>query len=705
MRPIVTTGQRRQRLAEGAIIAVYCAIVVYFAIVFVRYSLGAFMASFNSDSAANVLFAQEMIAQHTAFPQWNNSTSIFFPLTMPNLAVLPLALAFISDWFAAFRVAVIIDQAFMLGLIWWVLGRAGLARVGRLFVVAFLLIGPSFPFAWQTTLLAGKSWSFAFVLLLAWFAWRIVEASAAAARWRWIALLVGIGGLVFVDSANAATIIPGLGVALAAQWLSDEDGRSRSGCVIAIGTLLGAVVLGRLILQILLRGGDYAPFEVDFTAVSEAGDHLRLLLHGMIELFGAVPKPGTSPYSLAGAASGAKFVMLLAVLGAPVYFALRHDRLQNRFARLLAVACSISLVIRIYVYLFTGISVGITGTARYFIVELLLGIVVWLFYLQQRLGERWVRDIVVLALIVPFALTAPLLAQSVGAPTKDQILARDLAAKGLDLGYAGFWNANAPTAISSGKVKVRPIEFANASIEPRRWLSSNRWYVGDPSACQSFLLLDAHEVKTTDLSALQAVVGDPERTIDIARFTAWVYPFDLATRLGWGHAMDRPLDQAQRHAEVTQGDNPPRVDAGRRALITQWRVRNLGNTVLSSFGRYPVNLGMHLEAANGKVTNFDLARQPIPALPPGESADVRVAIPLARLTGGSRIQGDLVQEGVAWFGDRGNATAEIVIPSITPLDVPTAAANDESARGPAAAAPPTAPAHSRTRRKTASGHP
>jgi hypothetical protein len=531
----------RKNLTAHAVAGAYALLILFFTILFLRYSFGGFMELFNSDSAANVLFAQEMIAQHTPFPQWNDSTWIFFPAIIPNLAVMPLVLAFVGDWFTAFRIAATIDQIVMLGLMWWLLGRTGLSVVARLFLIAFLLIGPSLPFVWQTTLLAFKSWLFVFILLLGYFALRLIDAETTRMGRRWAGLLTAISALLFVDLANAATILPGLGAGLAAMWLADTDRASRARCLIAGASLLVACVLGQLIKHFVLTGSHYTPFALGFTDLVESGGHLQLFVRGMIELFGAVPPAGTSPYSVSGAASGAKFMLLLAVLVAPLYFTLRYHLLQSRYARLLAVTCTISLAVRLYVYLFTGISVGITGTARYFIVEVLLGITVCLFYLEQRIGERRVAELVVLGMILPFALTSPLRTRLHPISSKDQILASQLAANGLDLGYATFWNANAPTAISSGKIRVRPVDLADATIQPRRWLSSDRWYRGNPAARQSFLLLDAQELKAADLSGLRAAVGDPAHRVDIGYgFTALVYPFDLAERLDWGHRVHAP---------------------------------------------------------------------------------------------------------------------------------------------------------------------
>ena len=529
------TSTTFQRIVDHyAVAAAFVVLIAFFLVIFLRYSFGGFMALFNSDSAAYVIYAHEMIAQHTPFPQWNESTSIFFAPIIPILAVLPLVLAFVSDWFIAFRIATTIDQIIMLSLMWWLLGRYGLSIASRSFLIAFLVIGPSLPFVWMTTVLAFKSWPFVFILLLGYIAIRVIDADTRRLRTRQAALLTVFAALIFVDIANIATILPGLGAALAALWLADEERKSRAGCAIAGASLLAACLIGQLIKHFMLTGSNYTPFAVAFTDLVQSGSHLQVFVRGLIELFGAVPAVGTSPYSISGAASGAKFVLLLVVMIAPVYFTLRYDILQNRFARLLAVIFTVSLTIRLYIYLFTGISVDSTGTSRYFIVEVLLGITVGLFYIEQRMPDRRIRELMILGLILPFAFTTPLRALLTPALSKDQIVARQLAAKGLDFGYASFWNANAPTAISSGRIKIRQVDFVDETIRPQRWLSSDRWYAGDPAARESFVLLDSAESRSVNLSKLYATIGNPERRVDIGYgFTALVYPFDIAERLDW----------------------------------------------------------------------------------------------------------------------------------------------------------------------------
>lgn len=72
------------RRVDFATLGMYALICSFALIMYMRYSLGPFVALFNSDSAANTLYAVEMIRQHSLFPQWNDSTGLSSVFTAPG---------------------------------------------------------------------------------------------------------------------------------------------------------------------------------------------------------------------------------------------------------------------------------------------------------------------------------------------------------------------------------------------------------------------------------------------------------------------------------------------------------------------------------------------------------------------------------------------------------------------------------------------
>jgi hypothetical protein len=644
-------------LAFSLLLAAAAAAMLY-------YSFGPFRPIFNSDDAASVLYAREMLDQGTLLPQWNNATGVMIPLIMPRLMVEPLVLLVVDDWFIADRIAIALDQALMFALIWWLLGRGGLSRIARMFLIAVLLIGPSWMFWNQSTLLAGKSWSYAFTLLIAWLGWRMAEHGPAGGIRRGITTLLLCASLIFIDSANAATLLPGLCVAFGLEAMSKEPRRSASAASV-IATLLAAAVAGRLLFGLLLRNSTYSPMSIPFVSPDDVGRNLHALLLGLPVVFGAIPAAGTTPYSLTAAAAGIKFVLLIVALGAPFYFFLYRDRLANSYARLLAVACATSLTLRIYIFLFTGISLGNPIGARYFITDLILGLTVVAFYLQQRAGSRRFYEPLVLAAVLPFAATPAFRDPSAVGPKTPASLARELLATGVTQGYAGFWNANTITVQTNGAFRMRQVKFEHGTAEPYYWLASNHWFDGDAGAKRSLLLLDGTERKIP-LPNLDRIAGPPERIIELSGgYEARIYPFDLALRMGWKRSMNAPLSAADTRSRVETAA-PPSVDPDTGDLVLRWRVENLGDLPLVSYGRYPVYLGLHALSADGRMLDFDLLRTILPVLEPHAVIEVETRVAPRRLAGATRIEADLVQEGIAWFATRGNATAHVELPP-TPL--------------------------------------
>jgi hypothetical protein len=102
-------------------------------------------------------------------------------------------------------------------------------------------------------------------------------------------------------------------------------------------------------------------------------------------------------------------------------------------------------------------------------------------------------------------------------------------------------------------------------------------------------------------------------------------------------------------------------DAARVVL----RATNTGNTVwrhepLPDAGQ--VCVGAHLADPDGRVLEHDFLRSPLPgSVAPGQTVDVEVEVPAPSAPGPYRLQLDLVDEGVAWFGTWGSSVLELAL--------------------------------------------
>jgi len=93
------------------------------------------------------------------------------------------------------------------------------------------------------------------------------------------------------------------------------------------------------------------------------------------------------------------------------------------------------------------------------------------------------------------------------------------------------------------------------------------------------------------------------------------------------------------------------------------RVLNSGNTLWlsgTSRSRGEVGLGGRLRDASGRVVAADLFRASLPrSVAPGESVELQAEITAPAVAGTYRVELDMVDEGIVWFGQKGSPTTEV----------------------------------------------
>lgn len=118
------------------------------------------------------------------------------------------------------------------------------------------------------------------------------------------------------------------------------------------------------------------------------------------------------------------------------------------------------------------------------------------------------------------------------------------------------------------------------------------------------------------------------------------------------------------NARIVPVSAPRRLQPGAIAVITV-RVHNDSPHCLPAAGTdgwFLVTLGNHWLDEQGERRINDDARAPLPAdLPSGGSATIELEVHAPEAVGRWTVEVDLVQEGVAWFADRGSATARLPV--------------------------------------------
>lgn len=116
-----------------------------------------------------------------------------------------------------------------------------------------------------------------------------------------------------------------------------------------------------------------------------------------------------------------------------------------------------------------------------------------------------------------------------------------------------------------------------------------------------------------------------------------------------------PLPEHAYNALIEPLDTiPNKANAGEQIKL-RFKVSNLSSVSWSMAGKYPVRLGNHWSDMNGKVIiNDDGRTDLVTDLEPGKNMDIDLNVKAPFVPGDYILEIDMVQEGVAWFGDKGS---------------------------------------------------
>ena len=133
------------------------------------------------------------------------------------------------------------------------------------------------------------------------------------------------------------------------------------------------------------------------------------------------------------------------------------------------------------------------------------------------------------------------------APTQNQKLANWLAARHLHYGLAGYWEASSITLDSGQVVQVRPINVApGKKVGAYPWESSASWY--DPRLhYANFVVLDPAAPSYREdgtASMVRATFGKPAHIYRVSPYWVLVWKKNLLTGLGCGQVYSHPTGTA-----------------------------------------------------------------------------------------------------------------------------------------------------------------
>jgi SAM-dependent methyltransferase len=136
----------------------------------------------------------------------------------------------------------------------------------------------------------------------------------------------------------------------------------------------------------------------------------------------------------------------------------------------------------------------------------------------------------------------------------------------------------------------------------------------------------------------------------------------LQTTIGLAPVGSAPhLDPSRCVATVTVAD-PPTVTRAGEPFTLSCAVENKGTEPWRCVGFYQVRLGNHWLSADGRSAVRDDGRAMFPSdLGPGEGVELELTVTAPARAGDYYLELDVVEEGLAWFGERGSPTLRLPV--------------------------------------------
>ena len=277
----------------------------------------------------------------------------------------------------------------------------------------------------------------------------------------------------------------------------------------AAGLMVVGVLAGLLLLLIFTNFGEiYAGYEnaySNWSALSEWKTNAGKFFEQYFSLLG-IEVVRSPIFSLASIATLVKLGGALLLLLLPLVLLCRYTKIQDKYTKIALLAHWVLTAVILFGYI-----CGMLAAASWRLTPFVGSAVVTSFLCVRHLvgesgsgGKRiGILLVVILLAFSPVnAKTVASIPADTGADDPIYTVIDELEERGLDYGYASFWNAGKTTLLSDGKLLVRNITVDASGVTPYLYQTSDRWYEDIPGKEYYFLLLTADEYRTYQRSAL-----------------------------------------------------------------------------------------------------------------------------------------------------------------------------------------------------------
>jgi hypothetical protein len=516
---------RRQLAGPARRAAVACAWLAAGAFLFGCYLHISRTVPVDSDGAANALQAWDMLHGNLLLHGWRLSDVSFYTTELPEYMLIELARGLQPD---VVHVAGAITFTLLVLLAAMLAkgrrrGREGAVRMG---IAAGIMLAPQLGSGVYVLMLDPDHVGTSVPVLLVWLLldraprrWYVPLAVTALLTWAQVAdsmaTIIGALPLLVVCGTRcyhrivAARRPPG-------DWWFELS--------VAAGALISAVAAKAALTLIAGRGGFRVwPVSSQLTSFSALPGHLLLAAHGLLLLFGADFFGGH--LGLAAALAMLHWTGL-ALAAAAVWVAARRFAGGDLVTQVLVAA----VVIDLAGYVCGTRAVDLHST-REIVAVLPFSAVLAARLLARRLDAARMVPALLIAASGYLLCLGQEMAQP-AQPAQGQQLASWLAARHLDYGLAGYWQAASTTLASRGAVQVLPVQSWRGTISRGGWETDAAGY--DPLRhTATFLVLPPGQpgLGYPWSYDARATFGQPARIYDDGPYTVLVWNRNLLTGL------------------------------------------------------------------------------------------------------------------------------------------------------------------------------
>jgi hypothetical protein len=480
----------------------------------------------NSDGASNALQAWAMLHGNPLLRGWQLSDVSFYPTELPQYVLLEMARGLTPDVVhvagaMTYTLVVLLAAALAKGR------AAGLPGLLRAALAAGIMIAPQRSDGVYVLLLSPDHTGSTVPVLAAWILldraprrWWVPAAAGLLLGWGLVAdnivLITGVAPLAAVAAVRAYQAVVRRGQRLRSAWFE----------LLLAAAALAAVGGARLAESLLsAAGGFYAwPVGNQLAGAGELGGNLALTARGVLLMFGADFLGRSVGYA---ATLGALHLVGIGLVAWALGAVLRRFARAGLTEQLLVTAIGVSLAS----YLLGQSAVDLHST-REFVAVLPLGAALAGRVLAGRLAAARLTPALAVA-ATGYLLGLGQLIAGPAAPAQGSQLAAWLSAQHLTYGLGGYWQANAVTLETAGRVSVRPVVVAGSGLGRGKWEVQPQWY--DPRRHEAtFMVLSQAQPGATPagwLSHVQAAFGHPAKIFYVGPYTVLVWNRNLLAGL------------------------------------------------------------------------------------------------------------------------------------------------------------------------------